>query len=127
MFDEFGINAGYVEELHTLWLQAPQSVTAYWREFFEGNGAGDSVARAAPPAATPALPSPAPPTNRSGAAHATGVNGVTNGKRNGSAAHALSDGESAQSTVRLSTETMLESGGAPGRAAPLITSQPRSG
>ena len=26
MFDEFGINAGYVEELHTLWLQAPQSV-----------------------------------------------------------------------------------------------------
>ncbi|MGH7297239.1 MAG: 2-oxoglutarate dehydrogenase E1 subunit family protein, partial [Polyangiaceae bacterium] len=40
MFDEFGINAGYVEELHTRWLQSPQSVEAGWREFFERpNGA----------------------------------------------------------------------------------------
>ena len=36
MFDEFGINAGYVEDLHTQWLQSPQSVEADWRLFFEG-------------------------------------------------------------------------------------------
>ena len=39
MFDEFGINAGYVEELHTRWLQSPQSVEEDWRRFFEGLGA----------------------------------------------------------------------------------------
>ena len=36
MFDEFGINAGYVEDLHTRWLQRPQSVEADWQRFFEG-------------------------------------------------------------------------------------------
>jgi 2-oxoglutarate dehydrogenase E1 component len=35
MFEEFGINAGYVEELHTQWLQSPQSVEADWRLFFD--------------------------------------------------------------------------------------------
>ena len=37
MFDRFGINAGYVEELHTRWLQSPQSVDEGWRRFFEGD------------------------------------------------------------------------------------------
>ncbi len=54
MFDEFGINAGYVEELHNRWLQSPQSVEQGWREFFEGMNGG---ARAPLPAA----PLPAPP------------------------------------------------------------------
>jgi DNA-3-methyladenine glycosylase len=35
MFDEFGINAGLVEELHTQWLQSPQSVGEEWQRFFE--------------------------------------------------------------------------------------------
>jgi 2-oxoglutarate dehydrogenase E1 component len=35
MFDEFGINAGYVEELRGRWLQSPQSVEEGWRRFFE--------------------------------------------------------------------------------------------
>ncbi|MDP9149699.1 MAG: 2-oxoglutarate dehydrogenase E1 component [Myxococcota bacterium] len=35
MFEDFGINAGYVEELHTRWLQSPQSVEERWRAFFE--------------------------------------------------------------------------------------------
>jgi 2-oxoglutarate dehydrogenase E1 component len=43
MFDEFGINAGYVEELHTRWLQSPQSVEADWRVFFEGMGGAPAV------------------------------------------------------------------------------------
>ena len=35
MFDEFGINAGYVEELHARWLASPHSVDDDWRRFFE--------------------------------------------------------------------------------------------
>src|SRR5215472_10027246 len=57
MFDDFGINAGYVEELHNRWLQSPQSVEQGWREFFEGRNGG---ARAPLPAAP--LPS-APKVN----------------------------------------------------------------
>ena len=38
MFDEFGINAGYVEDLHALYLQSPQAVDENWRLFFEQNG-----------------------------------------------------------------------------------------
>ena len=35
MFDEFGINAGYVEELHARYRQSPQAVDTAWREFFD--------------------------------------------------------------------------------------------
>jgi 2-oxoglutarate dehydrogenase E1 component len=48
MFDEFGINAGYVEELHTRWLQSPQSVEPGWREFFERPSGGPESAPPAP-------------------------------------------------------------------------------
>jgi 2-oxoglutarate dehydrogenase E1 component len=34
MFEQFGINAGYVEELHAKWVQSPQSVDEKWRRFF---------------------------------------------------------------------------------------------
>jgi 2-oxoglutarate dehydrogenase E1 component len=52
MFDDFGINAGYVEELHNRWLQSPHSVEADWRSFFEGrrNGIKPEVP---PPAVAP--------------------------------------------------------------------------
>jgi 2-oxoglutarate dehydrogenase E1 component len=53
MFDEFGINAGYVEELHTRWLQSPQSVEEGWRDFFEGQGAGTGPAGMAPNRSAP--------------------------------------------------------------------------
>jgi 2-oxoglutarate dehydrogenase E1 component len=47
MFEEFGINAGYVEELHARYQQSPQSVDADWREFFDGrNGNGANGANA---------------------------------------------------------------------------------
>jgi 2-oxoglutarate dehydrogenase E1 component len=39
MFEEFGINAGYVEELHGQYLQSPQSIDEKWRSFFEGKTA----------------------------------------------------------------------------------------
>jgi 2-oxoglutarate dehydrogenase E1 component len=56
MFDDFGINAGYVEELHNRWLQSPHSVEEDWRSFFEGrNGVRPEVPppAAAPPAVVP--------------------------------------------------------------------------
>ncbi len=34
MFEQFGINAGYVEELHAKWVQSPQSVDEKWRRYF---------------------------------------------------------------------------------------------
>jgi 2-oxoglutarate dehydrogenase E1 component len=34
-FDDFGINAGFVEDLHAQYLQAPQSVEEHWRRYFE--------------------------------------------------------------------------------------------
>jgi 2-oxoglutarate dehydrogenase E1 component len=34
MFEEFGVNAGYVEDLHALYQQSPQAVDESWRRFF---------------------------------------------------------------------------------------------
>ncbi len=34
MFEEFGINAGFVEELHARYQQSPQSVDEKWRTYF---------------------------------------------------------------------------------------------
>ncbi len=51
MFDDFGINAGYVEDLHNRWLQSPQSVEEGWRSFFEGrNGTSAPIVPAVAPA-----------------------------------------------------------------------------
>ena len=40
MFEEFGINAGYVEELHAAYMLSPHAVEPKWRSFFEANEAG---------------------------------------------------------------------------------------
>jgi 2-oxoglutarate dehydrogenase E1 component len=97
MFDEFGINAGYVEDLHARWLQSPQSVEPRWREFFErkeggGNGNGNAVLAAvlAPAAAiSPATP-PLPAVIK------------TNGAANGNGAVAYRD--AVRETVIAATE-----------------------
>ena len=80
MFDEFGINAGYVEELHTRWLQSPQSVEEGWRRFFEGTDVAPTSS-AAPAPATPA---------KNGRPHANGngTGAAANGNGNGSVAAA---------------------------------------
>lgn len=39
MFEEFGINAGLVEELHARFLHSPGSVPETWQRFFGGDGA----------------------------------------------------------------------------------------
>jgi 2-oxoglutarate dehydrogenase E1 component len=66
MFEEFGINAGYVEELHARWCQSPLGVDDDWRAFFDalqlgltpalptfaGGGHGAAVAANLPPAGT---------------------------------------------------------------------------
>jgi 2-oxoglutarate dehydrogenase E1 component len=65
MFGEFGINSGYVEELHARWVQSPQSVEEDWRRFFEGT-------EGAP------VPAPAPsvPTINVLVAHSANGNGT---------------------------------------------------
>ncbi|WP_407951514.1 2-oxoglutarate dehydrogenase E1 component [Pendulispora albinea] len=93
MFDEFGINAGLVEELHAKFQQNPQAVDGKWRTFFEslnGHRAVSSPAGfAGPPtpetglsaASAPSAPVSAPPIakNGNGAAHAYGpANGALN-------------------------------------------------
>jgi 2-oxoglutarate dehydrogenase E1 component len=53
MFDEFGINAGYVEDLHTRWLESPHSVEESWRRFFEDAANGTRPLVAPPPPSAP--------------------------------------------------------------------------
>jgi 2-oxoglutarate dehydrogenase E1 component len=76
MFDEFGINAGYVEELHSRWQQSPHSVEADWQRFFEGSGGPPGAAVSAPAAAAVSAPSKNGKT----------VNGNGNGVANGNGA-----------------------------------------
>src|SRR5688572_18231608 len=66
MFDQFGINAGFVEELHARYQQSPQSVDERWRRFFESqafqNGGGpQALPAAAPDTSAARMPSEAPP------------------------------------------------------------------
>ena len=65
---DFGVNAGFVEELYAQYVENPKSVDPSWRAFFEerGNGAG--------PAITPALARPARPKG-DGSKGANGVHG----------------------------------------------------
>ncbi|MEZ4261245.1 MAG: 2-oxoglutarate dehydrogenase E1 component [Polyangiaceae bacterium] len=66
MFEEFGINAGFVEDLHTQFLQSPASVPDEWRTFFEGNkvstsnGAARTNGSASVPRAVAHVPPPPP-------------------------------------------------------------------
>jgi 2-oxoglutarate dehydrogenase E1 component len=55
MFAQFGINAGYVEDLHAKWQQSPQSVDEKWRRFFSDFEAGRPANLPPPaPASVPA-------------------------------------------------------------------------
>jgi 2-oxoglutarate dehydrogenase E1 component len=83
MFDEFGINAGFVEDLHAQYRQAPHSVDDEWRTFFDAFERGNRV--------------PPPGSNQSsqgnGAAngtHAANSNGHANGHASANGARALS-------------------------------------
>jgi 2-oxoglutarate dehydrogenase E1 component len=59
-FGEFGINAGYVEDLHARWSQSPASVDEGWRRFFEGAAAAPGTDVSA------SRPAPRPSTNGNG-------------------------------------------------------------
>src|SRR5687768_4951834 len=63
MFSEFGINAGFVEDLHAQYRQSPQSVPEEWRAFFQSLDT------------TPA-PTPTTPTNGTNAAARARTNGA---------------------------------------------------
>lgn len=69
MFEEFGINAGFVEELHARYQQSPQSVEPKWRDFFSSLENGQ-----------PATNGAAPYANGNGAyTNGHAQNGTTNG------------------------------------------------
>ncbi|MBX3227898.1 MAG: 2-oxoglutarate dehydrogenase E1 component [Labilithrix sp.] len=70
-FDDFGINAGFVEDLHAQYRQSPQSVEEHWRSYFASLDNGGAVARPA----------------------------HTNGGTNGAAAHAYTNGANALASV----------------------------
>jgi 2-oxoglutarate dehydrogenase E1 component len=91
MFDEFGINAGFVEDLHARYQQSPQSVDEKWRSFFEqqalpnsapavrnGNGSGHPGRALAPLLEAPESFDTVAITRTNGHAngHATPVNGL---------------------------------------------------
>jgi 2-oxoglutarate dehydrogenase E1 component len=80
MFDDFGINAGFVEDLHARYRQSPQSVDEQWRSFFEAFERGEAPAA---PSSTDEAYAKAPHAN------GNGVNGTAkhvNGSGNGYAA-----------------------------------------
>jgi 2-oxoglutarate dehydrogenase E1 component len=101
MFDEFGINAGYVEDLHTRWLQSPHSVEESWRCFFEERD-GNKNGASATPAVNGRAPSPPPYVNGNGSPNGT-VNGnghaATNGVAPAGAAAAALKGIAAADVV----------------------------
>ena len=71
MFEDFGINAGFVEDLHARYRQSPQSVDDQWRAFFDGFEAnGSDQAAPAPPAR--GVEKVARSANGNGAAHGNG-------------------------------------------------------
>jgi 2-oxoglutarate dehydrogenase E1 component len=63
MFEEFGINAGYVEELHARYRDNPQSVDPEWRAVFEDHSLGVAQSGgAASPSRTNGAHTPAAPS-----------------------------------------------------------------
>jgi 2-oxoglutarate dehydrogenase E1 component len=53
MFEQFGINAGFVEELHARYQENPQEVEPEWRAIFEEQAAPKLEARPPSPSAPP--------------------------------------------------------------------------
>ncbi|MCC6552919.1 MAG: hypothetical protein IT372_07850 [Polyangiaceae bacterium] len=45
---DFGVNAGFVEELYARYVENPESVDPGWRAFFEQRGDGGAAVPAAP-------------------------------------------------------------------------------
>ena len=72
MFDEFGINAGFVEDLHAQYRQAPHSVDDEWRTFFDAFERGERA--------------PAPGSQGNGASANGGYANVNGATANGHAA-----------------------------------------
>jgi 2-oxoglutarate dehydrogenase E1 component len=114
MFEEFGINAGYVEELHARWRQSPQGVDPDWRAFFDSLETpalnGGATAIVAPPISThgalngPLIVEEAPPSN----------------KTNGNGAAAMRAHTSLVPQGALAKDELLAAAGLQGRVYQLI-------
>ncbi len=106
MFDEFGINAGFVEDLHAQYRQSPQSVDEQWRRFFESLEPGAAKAR-----------EPSAPI--AGVRHETNGNGAHG---NGAAAYArgYTNGVAAAATTAGRDERLLAAAALQGRVYQLV-------
>src|SRR5260221_7799991 len=98
MFDEFGINSGYVEELHARWVQSPQSVDEDWRRFFEGT---EGVPMPAPAPSVPSINVLVTHTNGNGTA---AVNGTKPSVQARAAATSAAYRAAVRETVIVATE-----------------------
>src|SRR4051812_23987243 len=67
MFDDFGINAGFVEDLHAQYRQSPQSVEEHWRKYFASLDRGPERGHGDTPSSTNGAA--APGVNGAGASH----------------------------------------------------------
>ena len=117
MFEEFGINAGYVEELHARYTQSPLSVEPSWRDFFEGKPT--QVAQADLPAAP--RTSGAPHVNGSGGSNGGASGAATNGvAKSGVASAGASHATNGTPTGEGRTESLLAAAAMQGRVYQLI-------
>ncbi|MCL2725672.1 MAG: 2-oxoglutarate dehydrogenase E1 component [Polyangiaceae bacterium] len=77
MFDQFGINAGFVEDLYAQYRRSPQSVDEQWRRFFDGSDLrGPAAVALRSPVFTPAAPHGANGNGEGGVAYELRGNGV---------------------------------------------------
>jgi 2-oxoglutarate dehydrogenase E1 component len=98
MFGEFGINSGYVEELHARWVQSPHSVEEDWRRLFEGTE-GAPV-----PAAAPSVPSINVLVAHANGSAAAAVNGTKPAVQVRAPATSAAYREAVRETVIVATE-----------------------
>src|SRR5690242_5454704 len=74
MFEEFGINAGFVEDLHAQYRQSPHSVEEHWRLFFDEYDRGAGATNGG--SLIQHVPTKEPYTNGNGNGNGNGGNGA---------------------------------------------------
>ncbi len=119
MIGEFGVNAGYVEELHARFRESPQNVDPEWRAFFEGVEEGAPVVAVTE---APRLPPSAPAATKgtNGANGTSGANGSHAPQGTGRAvADAYASGHAA-GHVSARADQVLEAGLMQGRVYQLL-------
>jgi 2-oxoglutarate dehydrogenase E1 component len=80
MTGDFGLNAGYVEELYARYRESPENVAPEWRAFFDGTpdvGLPPPYRSMSPAAATPPIPPEVPRGDAAAPTSRKGTNGAS--------------------------------------------------